>query len=230
MDIEQVEIDKLVPHPDNPRRGDLETIANSLRVHGQYKPLVVQRSTGYILAGNHTWLAAKHLGWDTLAVAYVDVGETQASQILLVDNRASDLGSYDNVALSELLASLDTNLEGTGYDPDYVDDLLAALDAMPVLAPTDTGAAYAETPAEIHARQNSFTDAVPRAALGTRDVILVGAQVEFAEFHTLLKSIKDAYGNPELSAMAVALVALRAAHRAATRCNGDDECAWCSQY
>lgn len=122
--VESVALDSIVPHPDNPRVGDVGVIARSLRAHGQYRPLVVQAGTRRILAGNHTWAAARELGWSEIAVAWVDVDEPQAKRIMLVDNRASDMGRYDAETLSDLLQSLEGDFEGTGYDQVDLDGLL----------------------------------------------------------------------------------------------------------
>lgn len=112
-------IDIFVPYPGNPRIGDVDAIARSLQVNGQYRPIVVRRDTREILAGNHTWKAAKSLGWETILVTYVDgITDTQAARIVLADNRFGDLGSYNVPDLTALLDSL-PSLEGTGYD-DYV--------------------------------------------------------------------------------------------------------------
>jgi hypothetical protein len=48
-----VPIDSVTLHPNNPRRGDVEAVAASLARFGQQKPIVVQASTGYVVAGNH---------------------------------------------------------------------------------------------------------------------------------------------------------------------------------
>lgn len=124
--IERVALDALTPHPRNPRRGDVAAVAASLEAHGQYRPLVVQRSTGHVLAGNHTLAAATQLGWTEMDVTYLDVDDDQAERILLVDNRTSDLGAYDDQALASMLSALAAETEGlvgTGWD----DAALAAL-------------------------------------------------------------------------------------------------------
>jgi len=103
-------------HPKNVRQGDIGAIAESLKAHGQYRPIVVQRSTNQILAGNHTFQAAKSLGWNEIAATYVDCDDDQAVRILLADNRTNDLASYDDSALIDLLKELsasDTGLEKT---------------------------------------------------------------------------------------------------------------------
>lgn len=126
-----VPVAELVPHPDNARTGNVEMIADSLSVHGQFKPIVVQRSTMTVLAGNHTLEAARTLDWKTIEVAFVDVDDEQAKRILLVDNRANDVAGYDDRALADLLRSLadtDGALLGTGYTADDLADLLDILD------------------------------------------------------------------------------------------------------
>ncbi|AMQ66937.1 DNA binding protein [Mycobacterium phage Bipper] len=111
----------------NPRRGNVARIAESLAVNGMYKPVVVNRGThtgrpNEVLAGNHTLMAARELGWTELNAWVIDVDEHQAKKIVAADNRTADLGDYDNEAMIELLESLD-DLEGTGYDDDDLDSL-----------------------------------------------------------------------------------------------------------
>lgn len=127
-----VNITDLKPHPQNVRQGDIGAISESLKHHGQYRPIVVQKSSGHILAGNHTFKAAKALGWKQIAATYVDCNDEQALRILLMDNRANDLASYDDGALAEMLQGLmatDDQLAGTGFDPDDLQQLLEDLGA-----------------------------------------------------------------------------------------------------
>jgi hypothetical protein len=146
-------ITQLKPHPQNVRQGDVGAISLSLEQHGQYRPIVVQQSTGFILAGNHTYKAAKALKWKDIAATYVDVDDEQALRILLIDNRANDLASYDDSALVEMLKALmdtELKLDGTGFDPSDLDQLLKDLemetgnpiegdpDAVPDDAPSKT--------------------------------------------------------------------------------------------
>jgi hypothetical protein len=74
--------------------------------------LVVQKSTGHILVGNHRYKAAIALGMSELPVHYVDVSDEQATKILLADNAASDLSVWDEDLLAELLTDLE-DLEGS---------------------------------------------------------------------------------------------------------------------
>ena len=127
VDTEVVSISILKSYPQNPRRGDVDAIAKSLEVNGQYKPIVVNRADNSILAGNHTWRAARSLGWTEIAVSWVDVNELEAQKIVLADNRTSDASSYDDFKLLELLQTLPT-LDGTGFNQVDVDQLQSLLD------------------------------------------------------------------------------------------------------
>jgi DNA modification methylase len=116
----------------NPRVGNVDRIAESLRVNGQYKPVVVNigSHTGRpheVLAGNHTLKAARDLGWDDIAAVTVDVDDDQAARIVLADNRTADLATHDDRLLLELLSDL-PDLDGTGYDPGDLDELEALLE------------------------------------------------------------------------------------------------------
>jgi hypothetical protein len=119
----RVSVDELNLHPDNPRIGDIVAIKNSLAVNGLYQPVTVNSSTMEVLRGNHTLLAARELGWREIEVFFVDVSKDDGARILLADNRTSDLGGYDNLALSRLLEGLG-DFEGTGYGADDLRDLL----------------------------------------------------------------------------------------------------------
>lgn len=112
--VESVSISSLTAYPSNPRRGDIDAIASSLKAHGQYRPVVVQSSTNFILAGNHTVKAAKKLGWKKIKIVRVDVDEQTARKIVLADNRITDLASYNEPLLKSLLTAL-PELDGTGF-------------------------------------------------------------------------------------------------------------------
>ena len=133
---QRLPIDELTPYHQNPRRGDVTAIADSLRAHGQFRPLVVNKGTHTdrpfeVLAGNHTLLAALSLDgsgheFRTMDCYVVDVSADEARRIVLADNRTSDLGAYDDAALLDMLQGMD-DLDGTGYDDD---DVAGLLDAM----------------------------------------------------------------------------------------------------
>lgn len=136
LETKTLNIDDVSPHPRNVRQGDIGGISQSLQTHGQYKPIVVDRRTMRILAGNHTWKAAKALGWKEISVGFVTTkNDDEATRILLADNRTTDLATYDDSALADLLkelANTDQGLDGTLFDGDALDQLLMDLDREPL--------------------------------------------------------------------------------------------------
>lgn len=124
-------VDDLDTFAGNPRRGAVEAIAASLTKHGQYRPIVVNAGSktgrrNEVLAGNHTLLAARQLGWGHIDATIIDVDDDTARSIVAADNRLADLGDYDDTALYELLSSVE-DLEGTGYTNSDLEALGLAL-------------------------------------------------------------------------------------------------------
>lgn len=122
-----VDIDSVHPLPGNPRKGDVEAVARSLYRFGQRKPVIATRD-GAIIAGNHTHAAAVRLGWDRIAVLFVDDDDTTAKAFALADNRTGDLGKYDNELLVEMMkevAAADLELlESASWTSEDLADLI----------------------------------------------------------------------------------------------------------
>jgi len=123
-----VDIGSIEAHPKNVRQGDICAKSESLKKHGQYRPIVVDKRTNRILAGNHTWKAAKALGWKQINAGFIETkDDDEALRILLADNRSTDLSSYNNDGLERLLkelASTDIGLSGSLFDGDDLDLLI----------------------------------------------------------------------------------------------------------
>lgn len=125
--------------PGNPRKGDVEAVKRSYERFGQRKPIVALLD-GTVIAGNHQLLAARALGWDQIAVVYVDDDDKTAKAFALADNRLSDLGGYDTDALGDLLSEIADDADlllDTGYDPDFIAALLTKVDLPPDNRPDD---------------------------------------------------------------------------------------------
>jgi DNA modification methylase len=130
-------VEEVRPHPDNAKLGDTDAIGSSIDRSGFYGALVVQRSTGYILVGNHRWKAAQAKGLAELPVIFVDCDADEARRIMVADNRTSDLGTYDSEKLVALLTGFDGDLDGTGYDSDDLARLLNGKAGRPALTDPD---------------------------------------------------------------------------------------------
>lgn len=124
-------VDALKPHPRNPRKGDVDAIQESIAENGFYGTVIAQRSTGHILAGNHTLQAAIASGAREVPVTYLDVDDEAALRILLADNRTSDGSKYDDGMLADILQGLldeTGSITGTGYDTSELEKLLGRSD------------------------------------------------------------------------------------------------------
>ena len=133
-----VPIDLLDPLAGNPRRGDVGAVARSYEAFGQRKPVVARRDgdRGTVLAGNHQLAAARSLGWDAIAVVWVDDADDVAAAFALADNHVGDLGGYDDRLLAEMLATVadDGNLmAATSYTADDLAALGASADDLDAL-------------------------------------------------------------------------------------------------
>jgi ParB-like chromosome segregation protein Spo0J len=100
-----VPIDRLRPLEGNPRRGDVQAVARSLKRFGQRKP-VVARTDGTVIAGNHVLAAALELGWPELAVSWADDDDATAKAFALADNRTAELGAFDLGDLAAMAAEV----------------------------------------------------------------------------------------------------------------------------
>ncbi len=129
---------ELVPHPRNPRQGDVGKLTQLIRANGFCDPLTVNRHNRRV-GGNHCLQAAISLAMPLVPVVWVDIADEQREIALLLSlNAASDAGSYDSQALADLLHDLDAqgvDLDATGYDRDALDYLQHCLDTPLTFAP-----------------------------------------------------------------------------------------------
>lgn len=134
-------IDSLELLDGNPRIGDVDAVAASLRRFGQRKPIVARRSDRQIIAGNHTYKAACQLGWAEIAVVLVDDDDATAKAFALADNRTAELGGYDDANLAAMIAEVGefdaALLADTGWSCEAVDRLLEEIAASDQAASTE---------------------------------------------------------------------------------------------
>lgn len=196
--VAEVPVSELVPHPANPRRGSVELIKQSLAANGQYKPLVVQRGTNHVLAGNHTLAAAEGLEWETISVVYVDVDDQQALKILLADNRTSDKSRYDDAALLEALEALNGEYEGTGWTLDDAEDLTYLLQGVAEVAVPETDAHYNETDEEMAQRRERLDNYSTMDARGVAEMILIVKKEQKEELFGWFEELRQRW-DPDLT-------------------------------
>lgn len=89
----------------HPEENDL-AIRDSLTRYGQRKPIVVNRRTGRVEAGNGTLAAARALGWRRIAAVWVDDDHLTAIGYGLADNRTAELATWNDDVVCRLAALL----------------------------------------------------------------------------------------------------------------------------
>ena len=107
-----ISIDKITLDPKNARLYsdlNLKAIKKSLEIYSQRKPIVVNKNTGFIEAGNGLFAAAKALGWQEIAVVFVNDDKDTAAGYGLMDNQSALLADWDLPNLKEILKGLDSH-------------------------------------------------------------------------------------------------------------------------
>jgi hypothetical protein len=118
---------ELRQHPENANNGDLRAIRESVERNGYYQPIIVQKSTGYIVSGNHRYQVAVELDAVWIPAIILDLTDEEAKRIMVADNRTARLGQDDPAQmlnLLEQLAETDMGLIGTGYSMENLQELI----------------------------------------------------------------------------------------------------------
>lgn len=134
-----VRVETLTVDPHNARAHDdasLAAIAASLRAYGHLKPLVVNRATKTVIAGNGQLQAARRLlGWEWIAAVFVEHDPATAAGFAIADNRSAELSSWDEQALLALLETAD--LDEALHDALLLDQLTQELAEQPPADPVE---------------------------------------------------------------------------------------------
>lgn len=192
----------LTHYHENPRQGDVEAIIESIRELGQFRTIVVNRGTGTgirneVLAGNHVLMAMRALGKTEVEVDYVDVDAETAAKIVLIDNRAGDLATYDSDALAGLIESVG-RLEGTGYT--------APTDAGRVTEAKSVGEAPKQAKPSGGQGHDQYDDYEAYRESGTRHLFLEWPVVEYEAVYEDLEHLRKRWALPTTGDVVKALI------------------------
>lgn len=125
--IELVEIGKVIPYINNPRKKhNVDKVANSIKEFGFQQPIVVDKD--FIVIVGHTRLdASKKLGLTHVPIQIADLNQTQANAYRIADNRLNQDAEWDNellnIEISELL-KLDFNTDIMGFESGELDKIM----------------------------------------------------------------------------------------------------------
>jgi hypothetical protein len=155
LEIKYENLDDIVSADNNPKDHDLGVLYQSMKRFGFTNPIIMNESTGKLLAG-HGRLQTLQMLRDngekapdriqveldtedkTIEYWYVPVlygvsidNVSEAQAYLIADNRLTELGGWKPMDLMDSLTEIleDTgNLDGTGYDLDDVETILADIE------------------------------------------------------------------------------------------------------
>ncbi len=130
--IQWVSIHSVHLNPENPRHNEpaVEAVMASIARFGFRVPIVVNRRTNVIEAGNTRWKAAQRMGLSEVPVIYADDDEITALAFALADNRTAEIATWDEPGLAGLLQRLDVEgeLAASAFSDDDLGSLIARLD------------------------------------------------------------------------------------------------------
>ena len=107
MKIELIEIDKITPYINNPRKNqNIDKVASSIKEFGFQQPIVVDKKMT-ILAGHTRYEASKKLELKKVPVVIADLPPLKAKAYRIADNRVSQDSYWDfsklNLEFTDLL-------------------------------------------------------------------------------------------------------------------------------
>ena len=128
MNIQEIEIDKIIPYHNNPRKNlNVDKVASSITEFGFQQPIVVDKN--YVVIVGHTRLqAAKKLNYQKVPVFVADLSENKAKAYRIADNRLNEDSSWDydflNIEMN-ILNEGNYDLSQLGFNDEELKNLLA---------------------------------------------------------------------------------------------------------
>ena len=128
-----ISIHKLVPWKKNPRNNKhaIKKVAKSIQRFGFSSPIIVRAQDMRIIAGHTRYEAAVYLDMEHVPCRLMQLDENEADALALADNRLSELATWNDDLLSEVLESLDDALDFDLGELGFTD---AELDMLNILS------------------------------------------------------------------------------------------------
>ena len=137
MNIQEIEIDKLIPYHKNPRKNQaIEKVADSIKEFGNNQPIVVDNEN-IIVVGHTRWKALKQLGRSKAYIVKKSFTENEAMAYRIMDNRSGEGSKWEKELLKNelnILRDKDFNLDLTGLNFDEIEKFT---DTSPIFEPTN---------------------------------------------------------------------------------------------
>jgi len=127
MKVETIDIDKLIPYHNNPRKDQaVDKVASSISEYGFQQPIVVDKNM-VLIVGHTRLLGAKKLGLKQVPIHIADLSEAKAKAYRIADNRLNEDSNWDFDLLDiEVKSLLEENydIDLLGFDSGEIDKFL----------------------------------------------------------------------------------------------------------
>lgn len=119
LQVQEVEIGKLRPWEENPRRNDhaVDAVARSIESFGFNVPILCDQDLT-IVAGHTRWKAARKLGMKSVPVVVIHMTDAQRKAFSIADNKTAEIATWNFPKLRDILEELrseDLNLPDLGF-------------------------------------------------------------------------------------------------------------------
>jgi ParB-like chromosome segregation protein Spo0J len=136
-DYQIVDIDTVFQDKNNIKthnKKDIEEKKQSLIQFGFTRPLIVEKNSKTIVAGNGVHLAASSLGYKKIPVIFMELEDAKAKALAISDNRLSENGEYDlnlfNAAVLQINQwNPDMEWKALGFDNSEIQLLLSSINS-----------------------------------------------------------------------------------------------------
>lgn len=127
MQVEYVDIDKLIPFEKNPKKhpdDQIKRIVRSIQEFGFTNPIMALKENNMVIAGHARLKAARQMNLAQVPVIFLDMPYEKAIAYVVADNRLAELAQWDNQMLLPLLDEIklaDIDVELTGFDMNFLE-------------------------------------------------------------------------------------------------------------
>ena len=187
MKIQEIEIDKIKPYKDNPRKNlNVTKVAKSIKDFGFQQPIVVDKNM-IIIVGHTRYEASKSLNLKTVPVIIADLTPLKAKAYRIADNRLNEDSSWNLGLLNKEFGDLlDVNydLSNLGFYEKELEDIITGVEKADIdvyVPKLEPGASNNQiTDKNIEKAQDNENNKFQNKNVSTRNIICPSCYEEFS--------------------------------------------------
>ncbi len=158
LEVREIEVNKLRPWEDNPRRNDhaVEVVAESIHSFGFNVPILCDQNL-LIIAGHTRWKAAQKLRMLNVPVIIVEMDDAKRRAFAIADNKTAEIAEWDFPKLKEVLDRLkseDIEIRSLGFSDEEIRRLLLDEDDTENSVPENDATSPTTQPGDIYVLGN----------------------------------------------------------------------------